>query len=611
MQPERSLISPFRVASWPDFILTAMFQIHSFIHTSTTTPESSFWLTRIFAIAIQQWQRPRHAQSVALILAVWLALTANWPLWHMLNHLNGYNGSSMWLLIVFSPLALAALTLLLSFVAWPRGMKPLWMLIMVLAAIGQHFMLSYGTVIDKSMVLNVFQTDIQESADLFSLRLIGQLLIVAGLPCWWLWQVHVLRDGLWRNLVRTICLMLASLTIIATVVLPAYRDLAPIVRNNMSLRYILNPVNSVLAVISAKIKPLFNHPRPTISITSGAVLGSSYFSSSSAATPRKTALFVLVVGETGRGDHYALNGYRRDTNPQLSRLPVLSWRNVQSCGTSTLASVPCMFSHLGKTEFENRQADYDNLLDVLQAAGLGVIWVDNQAGCKGVCARVKSFSTSDRISSPTGQTLCTNGECLDEILLDGLDERIAQLPQTQRSQGVVVVLHQMGSHGPAYYRRSSSNTKVFQPECATNALGDCARDQLINVYDNSIRYNDLVLAKTIAWLEQHRQQHDVGMLYMSDHGESLGEYGLYLHGLPYAMAPLEQKNIAFIAWPGSLAARTHINQDCLGQTLSAPITHDNLYHTVLGLMDVQSPTYKSDLDTFNSCRKTTLTGASL
>ncbi|ROR17043.1 lipid A ethanolaminephosphotransferase [Comamonas sp. BIGb0124] len=570
---------------------------------SLQLPSRASLLRRLRAGAVHQWQRPRRAQSVVLILAAWLVLTANWPLWLMLGHLDGYSGSTSWLAAIFGPLAFAGLTLLLSFSAWPRGMKAVWMLVMVLAAAGQYFMLGYGTVIDKSMVLNVFQTDLHESADLFNPRLIAELLLVAGVPGLWLAQVPVVRDGVWRNLARTLGLMLASLAVMAAVVLPSYRELAPLVRNNMSLRFMLNPANSVLAVLDAKVKPLFKHPKPFVSITAGAALGPSYVQAASAAGAGKTPLFVLVVGETGRGDHYALNGYGRDTNPELARLPVLSWHQARSCGTNTLASVPCMFSHLGKSGFESRSADYDNLLDVLQAAGLGVIWVDNQAGCKGVCERVPNFSTADRAETPAGRTLCSEGECLDEILLDGLDERIAQLPSEQRRHGVVVVLHEMGSHGPAYFRRSSPETKAFKPECTTNALADCAHEQLVNVYDNSIRYNDHVLARTIAWLQQHEGQHDVGMLYLSDHGESLGEYGIYLHGLPYAMAPEEQKHIAFIDWPGTLAARTHVDAACLGRTLDAPVTHDNLYHTVLGLMDVRSPTYRPALDAFGACRK--------
>lgn len=557
-------------------------------------------LRRLRAAAVRQWRRPRSAQGVALVLAAWLALAANWPLWRMLGHLDGYQGPAGWLFVIFGPLAFSGLALLLSFTAWPRGMKPLWMLVMLLAAAGQYFMLGYGTVIDKSMVLNVFQTDLRESADLLDPRLAAALLLVAGPPCLWLAQVRVLRGGVWRNLARTLGLMLASLALMAAVVLPAYRELAPLVRSNMSLRFMLNPANSVLAVLDAKVKPLFRHPRPFASITAGAALGPSH---ARAAAAGRTPLFVLVVGETGRGDHYALNGYARDTNPELSRLPVLSWRRAHSCGTNTLASVPCMFSHLGKAGYERRTADYDNLLDVLQAAGLGVIWVDNQAGCKGVCERVRSFSTADRADTPAGRRLCAGGECLDEILLDGLDERIAALPPAQRRHGVVVVLHEMGSHGPAYFRRSPPESKAFTPECTTSALADCAHGELINVYDNSIRYNDHVLAATIAWLQRHELRHDVGMLYLSDHGESLGEYGLYLHGLPYAMAPEEQKHIAFIGWPGTLAARTRVDVACLGRMLDAPLTHDNLYHTVLGLMDVRSPTYQPALDAFGACRK--------
>ncbi|KAF1021140.1 MAG: Phosphoethanolamine transferase EptA [Paracidovorax wautersii] len=572
------------------------------VQTSTSPTAGGRAFSPIDALR-RQWRQPRHAQTVALVLAVWLVLTANWPLWTMLPRLDGYSGSVAWLVLMFAPLALAGCTLLLAFVAWPRGMKPLWMLLLVLAAVVQYFMLSYGTVIDTSMVLNVFQTNASESRALFNPRLLLQVLLVAGLPCLWLAQVPVVRDGFWRNLARTLGLMLACLALMAAVVLPAYRELAPVVRNNMTLRFVLNPVNAVLGVINVKVKPLFSHPRPFASIAAGAALGASYTQAGAASA--KPPLFVLVVGETGRGDHYALNGYARDTNPELTKLGVQSWHNAWSCGTNTQASVPCMFSHLGKDAFEHRAVDYDNLLDVLQAAGLGVLWVDNQAGCKGVCERVPNDSTADRADTADGQRLCSDGECLDEMLLGGLDERVAKLPPERRQRGVVVVLHQMGSHGPAYYRRSSteSNTKVFLPECTTNALANCTQEALINVYDNSIRYNDRMLAQTIGWLKQHAVANEVGLLYLSDHGESLGEMGIYLHGLPYAIAPDAQKHIAVINWPGTLAARTRIDPQCVNGTLDTRVTHDNMYHTVLGLMDVQSPTYQRQLDMFQSCRK--------
>jgi lipid A ethanolaminephosphotransferase len=202
-----------------------------------------------------------------------------------------------------------------------------------------------------------------------------------------------------------------------------------------------------------------------------------------------------------------------------------------------------------------------------------------------------------------GKALCAqDGECLDALLLSGLDERIAKLDPARRAKGLVLVMHQMGSHGPEYFKRSTADLKAFKPECATNALSSCSQQSVVNVYDNSIRYTDHFLAQTIDWLKTQQNQFETGMFYMSDHGESLGELGVYLHGMPYAMAPDDQKHVPMIAWLGTLGARTGLNQACLSKTLDQPLSHDNLFHTVMGLMDVTSPTYKQPLDAFASCR---------
>ncbi|RZI96266.1 MAG: phosphoethanolamine transferase, partial [Rubrivivax sp.] len=317
----------------------------------------------------------------------------------------------------------------------------------------------------------------------------------------------------------------------------------------------------------------------------------------------KPPLFVLVVGETARGDHFGLNGYGRDTTPVLKSHGVYSWHHAQSCGTSTAASVPCMFSHMGKQGFEARKSDHENLLDVLQAAGLAVLWVDNQGGCKGVCDRVPHASTADAQNTPRGHALCEGGECLDEMLLNGLDARIAQLPAERRARGVVVVLHPIGSHGPAYFKRSDAQAKRFQPECRDIALDRCGQGELVNAFDNSIAYTDRFLGGVIDWLQAREAQHQTAMLYMSDHGESLGEYGIYLHGMPYAFAPDEQKRVAMVLWPGTLARRSGVVQGCLPGQLDAPVTHDSLYPTVLGLLDVQTPTYRPALDALQPCRE--------
>ena len=542
------------------------------------------------------WHAPRSPQAIVCVLAVWLLATANWALWGRLAQADGHTGSALLLGLRFAALVLPGTVLLLGLTAWPRWMKPVWALLLVVAACAQHFMLGYGVVIDPVMVRNVLQTDAREGADLWHPALLGHLALVAGVPLLWLWRLPVRSSGPVRNVVRTTVLVLAAAATLVLAVLGMYREVAPVVRNNMAVRFAFNPVSPVLSAADVVLKPLLRRPKPFLSIAAGAQLGATY------ASAQRPPLLVLVVGETARADHFALNGYPRDTTPELAQRGVLSWRNVHACGTSTLQSVPCMFSHLGRDAYLRRVADYDNLLDVLQQAGLAVLWLDNQAGCKGVCARVPHASTEDALATPAARRLCDGGECLDDLMLEGLDARIAALPAERRQRGVVLVMHQMGSHGPAYFKRSPADAKPFQPECRTNALADCPHDALVNVYDNSIHQTDRFLARTLDWVRSQQMRYDAGFLYLSDHGETHGEMGLYLHGMPYAVAPEAQKHVPMVAWPGALATRTGVDTACLGRTLDAPLTHDNLYHTVLGLMDVRSSTYQHTHDAFAPCR---------
>lgn len=543
-----------------------------------------------------QWRAQRSPQGVVLALSLWLTLAGNLALWRRLGQVPELTASHGLVYLQLGALVFLATLAWLTLFAWPRGMKPVWAGMLVLAAVAQHFMLAYGVFIDRSMVLNVTHTNVSEARDLLGLPLLASLVLVAGPPLAWLLPLRVSSRGRWRELGRTGLLLALSLGTLAGAALASYRELAPLVRNHMELRFMVNPLSSVVSTASAVLKPMLQRQRPFVPISAGAALGASY------GRQTKPPLLVLVLGETARADHFALNGYARDTTPELAAREVLSWRQVRSCGTNTLASVPCMFSHLGKQGYESRRADHENLLDVLQAAGLAVLWLDNQAGCKSVCDRVAQASTSDALGTLAGRTLCQGDECLDELMLVGLDERIDRLPEAQRRRGVVLVMHQMGSHGPAYYRRSSPETKRFLPECMTHALADCPQQALVNAYDNTIAYTDRFLARTIDWLERHDADRDVGMLYVSDHGESLGEYGLFLHGVPYAVAPEVQKHVSMVLWPGSLLARGSTDLRCLRRGLDAPLSHDNYYHTVLGLLDVATPTYRRGLDAFAACR---------
>jgi lipid A ethanolaminephosphotransferase len=545
-----------------------------------------------------EFARPRSARGVVVWLSVYLAAAANWPLWSELARIGGAPSIYLPSIALMAGLLICGMVALLSFTAWSRGMKPLWFGVVVIAAVAQHYMLSYRTVMDPTMMANALQTDANEVRDLLSWRMAFNVLWVAALPAWALWRVRVVPQPFFSQAWRNAALLLVAVAVATAGVLATSRQFAPLMRNNVHLRYMLNPLASLYSTAVAAVRPWFIHRRALIPVSGGAALGASY------AGQARPPLFVLVVGETARADHFGLNGYGRDTTPELAARRVLSYRNVRSCGTNTLASVPCMFSPLGKEAFEARKDDYENLMDVLQASGLAVFWLDNQpGGCKGVCDRVPHASAFEQADAAVRRGLCDADECLDDVMLQGLDARIAALPPERRAKGIVLVMHQMGSHGPAYYKRSPPEVKRFVPECRTNALDECSHAELINAYDNSIAQTDRFLGQIIDWLREHSKNFDTALLYLSDHGESLGEYGLFLHGVPYGFAPDVQKHVPMVTWFGEgMVQRGGLSRACMEAGIDKPLTHDNLYHTVLGLMDVSTPTYEPSLDALASCR---------
>ena len=539
---------------------------------------------------------PMSAQRAVVLLTLYLLLAANWPLWSSLVRIGAGRGALGLIAPMLGLLAAASLAML-AVLAWSRGMRWLWWLVVLVAALAQYYMLTYNVAMDPGMLANVLQTDVREARDLVSWRMAAWVVGVMLLPTWWLARVRIAAAPWWRQLLMNAGLVAAAFALAAATIAAGSRSLAPLMRNHVELRYLMNPAAPLFSAGVAVHERWFSRPRTLVKMTGGAALGPSY------ASDRRPLLFVLVVGETARADHFSLNGYVRDTNPELARRDVQSWRHVFSCGTSTYASLPCMFSPLGREAFIARSEDYENLLDVAQAAGLAVLWLDNQGGCKGVCDRVPHANAIDGLDAGQREALCDAGECSDEAMLAGLDARIAALPEAQRERGVLLVLHQMGSHGPAYHKRSRPEQKKFGPECRTEVLSDCGQQALLDAYDNSIVATDAFLAETLDWLKVRSAHDDTGLLYVSDHGESLGEYGLFLHGMPYAIAPDVQKHVPMITWfSGPLRQRLALSEACLRKALDTPLTHDNLYSTMLGVLDVRSPSYRRGLDALASCR---------
>lgn len=536
-----------------------------------------------------------HPTSLLAVVVLWLATVGNLPFWMAIWQLPETQGlralttlGSLWLIL------LALLGWFLCLWVWPRWLKMTGMAMLVTVTSSSYFMLTYGVVIDTSMLANVVQTDVREVRDLLSWPMLAAALIGVVLPGVWLWQQPIRKVPARSLIGRQLGVGFLAFLVAMGVFWMSFQDIASLTRNHKQLRYMINPFNSLYAVTLLTVGQAAQATKPLQAIGEDAKLLKP--PAGEAAAP----LVVLILGETARAANFGLGGYARDTTPQLRQLQaqgdLVYFSDVKSCGTSTQASVPCMFSHLGKTAQESSKDRYESVLDVLQRAGMAVLWLDNQSGCKGVCDRVPNLATT-ALKVPE---FCTSGECLDEVMLHELPKQLAALDPAKRAKGTVVVMHQMGSHGPAYYKRSPMAMKPFQPECSSHALQNCPPDQIVNAYDNSIVYTDHFIAKTVKWLQA--QSRPTALMYVSDHGESLGEKGLYLHGMPYSIAPKEQTHVPMLVWLSKpLQRERDWRMACLQGQSAKPLSHDHVFHSVLGLAQVTTALAKSELNLFAAC----------
>jgi len=305
------------------------------------------------------------------------------------------------------------------------------------------------------------------------------------------------------------------------------------------------------------------------------------------------------VGETARSKSFSLNGYSKQTNQYTQKKNIVSFSNMHSCGTATAVSVPCMFSRLSKNNYSKRKATHQqNLLDIVHLAGTDILWIDNNGSCKSVCKRVNTIYLNTDKKNP----LCDGEYCFDGALLGPFKKKLANLTH----DNTLIVLHMIGSHGPTYYRRYPAEKALFLPDCQRSDIQNCSNDALVNTYDNTIAYTDFVLAEIIDELQVKSEELDINMsmLYVSDHGESLGEKGVYLHGLPYTFAPNEQTHIPLLYWDNDINASSRIS--CLQEMSSTKISHDNLFDSMLSMVNVKSKTYNHKLDIFHSCKSATV-----
>lgn len=455
--------------------------------------------------------------------------------------------------------------------------KPVLIFFLILTSFTSYFMDSYGVVIDDTMIDNLVKTDVAESLDLISIKLGLYLFFLGILPSVYIYKAEIKYQTLSKELYSAFKRVIISLLIVVAVALPLSSFYASFIREHKPLRYYTNPTYYVFSAIK--------YVNQQLKIDSYLPLAKLGLDAHIPETDVDRELVIFVVGETARADRFSLNGYSRKTNAYLEKERVISFSKFQSCGTSTAVSVPCMFSYLTKDKFSNNKADQtENLLDVLLHAGVNVLWRDNNSDSKGVALReeYESYKTEGT------NTIC-DVECRDEGMLVGLQDYI----NLHKQGDIFIVLHQMGNHGPAYFKRYPKSFEKFKPTCQTNQLEDCSVEEIGNAYDNAILYTDYFLSKVITLLKQNSDKFESAMFYVSDHGESLGENGIYLHGLPYMMAPDVQTHVPAILW---FSENYHIDQSIIRVKQEQQYNHDNVFHTVLGFMEIISETYNPKLD---------------
>lgn len=434
--------------------------------------------------------------------------------------------------------------------------KPLLITFFIINSVAVYFINTYGVIIDKSMIGNILNTDYEESTSFFSFKLILYVILLGIIPAIYIIKIKIINVT-WKKFLIT-----SSLTLLFIVIL-VFANASNwlwIDKNSKKLGGLAMPwsysVNIALFYIDKHNKNKKEILLPDATITNN-----------------EKSVVVLVIGESARSQNFSLYGYEKNTNPLLSKTENLFHFNATSCATYTTAGVKGILEHMRTNDL------YEILPNYLYRNNVDVIWRTTNWGEPPV--HIKNYQNRDTLKAN-----CKGEGCnYDEILLTGLKEQIL----ASKKNKVLIILHTSTSHGPTYSKKYPPRFEVFKPVCNSVELGDCSHQELINAYDNTIVYTDYILYSIIEDLKQLKE-YKSAMLFVSDHGESLGEKNLYMHGVPLSIAPKEQYEIPFIVWVSDNSSKQLKPNRILSQ--------NNVFHSVLNFLSIQSPVYDEKMNIF-------------
>ena len=483
-----------------------------------------------------------------------------------------------------------ALSFLFSLFSVKYLLKPFFIGVTLLSSSVFFAALQYGVVFDYGMIENTLQTNSAEAFTYINVSSVINFLLTGLLPSYLIFKLNIRYKPVIMELLYKFAFMLLMLVGIGVIGFFYYQNYVSFGRNNDELKRFIIPTYVLGSIVKYTNINYLQSPLEYKQIGLDAV-------NETQDTNKKPNLVVMVLGETARSMNYEYYGYDKPTNQYTKPYGLTAFMNTTSCGTATAVSVPCMFSDMSRKDYDAREAKaQDGVMDVLQHGGIQLLWLDNDSGCKGVCDRVPHLI----VKLDSDSKLCNGQYCFDQVLLNELDKALAGL----KHKDSLLVLHIIGSHGPTYYLRYPEEHRKFIPDCQRSDIQNCSDEELMNTYDNTILYTDYIVAQVVERLMSEQERYDTGMIYVSDHGESLGEKGMYLHGAPYAIAPDEQIKVPMLTWfSDDFAADNNLDLTCLkAKARVGGFSHDNVFDSLLGIMNVKSEVYDKKLDIFSSCR---------
>lgn len=461
---------------------------------------------------------------------------------------KGFNGGLIMVSLVLLMLLLNYLAFYLILYLGRIVGKILLSFLFIGSSIGYYFIRTYDVMIDDTMMGNVFNTNYSEASAYYSASALLYVLFMGILPSVLLFITKIdygRLKGFFKNIGYTlvVCIVIAFVNITNW----PWIDRHSTVGGSLVLpwSYVINSFRYQNSVREANREEIIL-PDATI-------------------TDDVKSVVVLVIGESARRDHFSLYGYERETNPRLSRIDGLKAYKANSSATYTTAGVKAILEYRDCGEL------YEILPNYLFRNGVDVVWRSSNWGQPPL--HIDRYQTSTDVAAQYEGV----SDSLDESLIAGL----RNLVETSQKNKMLIVLHTSTSHGPAYTTRYPPEFELFKPVCNTVEMSKCPHDQLMNAYDNTIVYTDYLLSEVIGQLQSLTDWKSC-MIYVSDHGESLGEKNLYMHGVPMSVAPAEQYEIPFIVWrsDGTDSCR---QLDLIGQ--------HHVFHSVLRFLGIGSPVF--------------------